>query len=81
MTVTVEHGVFIVRHGRTFDLTAVLDAVDWAYNRAQREDEMNAAKNTAENVQWSPLTRQLEKAYADLLEIQMTMHRPESQDA
>lgn len=59
------------RNERVFDLDSVADAVEWAYEKAQREDEMNAAKNCSADVQWSPLVRKLERAQGLLLEMRM----------
>lgn len=61
----------VTRNGRVFDVDSVADAVEWAYEKAQREDEMNAAKNCADDVQWSPLVHKLEQAQALLLEMRM----------
>lgn len=49
------------------NLDVVIRAVEFAYQASQCVDEGNAAKNLAEEIEWSPLTRELEKAYTELL--------------
>lgn len=71
----------VTREDATYDLQGVMDAVEWAYKRNQSEDEMYANRNTSPTIQWSPLTRLLEQAYAQLLEMRMWRTDWEPSDA
>lgn len=59
----------VERNNTVWDVQHVLDAVLWAYQRSQAEDEMWAARNISGVVQYSPLTRKLQEAYSTLLEL------------
>lgn len=63
--------VLVERYGKPFDLAVVAHAVEWAYNRAQAEDEGFAARNLAQHVIWSPLTNLLQQGHQVMLELQM----------
>lgn len=56
----------VTHNGATFDLNPALDAVRNSYAAMSALDKFNARKNTAEQVNSSPLTLALESAY-DLL--------------
>lgn len=61
----------VERGHRAFDIQKVLDGVSWAYKRSQAEDTMFSVRNSADDVEWSSITRALQGAYEVLLEMQL----------